>query len=800
MKTFIVKSCTAILLIIAIMLATVSCAVEGTINCITESSADVESVVNVNAEGDSSDPLAPTDKEATVSQMKEERNDEVKGEDSTPQTNTSVNGNDYFLSGDELKDEVTDETTESKEDVTDETTELTVETKDEAADEITVPNEKEAEVLDVIIKENHLDRLSATTEWSSDEQETFNLALDCIAYDLYAAGFDVFKAYAVIGDKTALGLAFTKNQVYTETEDGKPIYSCGFVQLIKKNDGVEIAITSQDAENGTAIIPYGEYDTEEAFVLTLNMSMSGYSGINGNLYFKYAQISDYAVEVTICDDDRSVYDESIDLYNFNKERFVFKADLTYSSVDASPYFSDEAKAYQAAQEAIDKIIAEQEKNAFEGRQEVIIVFTEDAINEYLTNNQNGTVNGFLLEEIGKIEVADNEFLVITPDGIQKEPIVDRDAIAEGRIVNGILGIIGGALMLAGSIFVAVITFGAGTPIAVGTIAAVSCAGTLIYAGSQIAEATQNLIFGIKGDIETEAVNPMLEVFKKMIPDEEKAAKIYHIAGLSCSIAQALIVPANAAISLSNAAKAAGVKVTVWQTALAVTRAVAVEAVKIAITGFVSVGVGQITNVVVTEITDSESWGKIAGFAGAIVAGAFTYKGLNRLDKKYNFSGLEKIHLKNYKTEQTKEELVSEFSENKWTDMSDYEKKMVIERLANSVADDLGLKSKPRIRYYNKEGGGYGYFDDTNKTININEHYFNKGVAPGREVLDTVCHELRHQFQFENLGFDDVSWSYEHYISYDPKLGNYDAYANQPCEVDSQNYAKLWTAILEGLIK
>ena len=106
-----------------------------------------------------------------------------------------------------------------------------------------------------------------------------------------------------------------------------------------------------------------------------------------------------------------------------------------------------------------------------------------------------------------------------------------------------------------------------------------------------------------------------------------------------------------------------------------------------------------------------------------------------------------------------------------------------------------------FRYYNDSSvdSGYGYFDDHSYTININEHYFNTGKMPGQEMLDTMAHEYRHCWQFNNLGFDDISQSYIHYVSYEPKLGNWDAYYYQACEVDSRTYAEIWTALLKGLI-
>ena len=310
------------------------------------------------------------------------------------------------------------------------------------------------------------------------------------------------------------------------------------------------------------------------------------------------------------------------------------------------------------------------------------------------------------------------------------------------------------------------------------------------------EAGQEIYYGATGDIYSESFNPLLEAFKTAIPDDELATKVYHIFGISCSIVQALVVPANAALTLSRATGA-----TVWQTTLAITRAVAVEAVKMVVTGVVAAGVGYGTNVIVTDLTDSENWGKVAGFGSALLAGMFTYKGLNKLDAKYNFSGLHsKVYLKVPESEFTKEDVIKQFAEDKWAEMSTYDKKQMLEKLGNSIADDLGIVEKPRIRYYNNSSNnaGYGYFDDHSYTININEYYFNNGKTPGLEMLDTMAHEYRHCWQLK-FATGAIKESYSNYISYNSKLGNYDQYRYQPCEADAFDYAEIWTTILKGLI-
>ena len=148
------------------------------------------------------------------------------------------------------------------------------------------------------------------------------------------------------------------------------------------------------------------------------------------------------------------------------------------------------------------------------------------------------------------------------------------------------------------------------------------------------ESGTDIYYGVNGDPFSEGFNPMLECFKAAISDDETAEKVYHIWGLTSSLIPTIIAPANAALSVSRAANAS-----VWSTGLAITRAVAVETVKIAVTGIVAAGVGYGTDILVTEISGNESLGEILGFGSALLAGMFTYNGLNKLDARYNFSGL-----------------------------------------------------------------------------------------------------------------------------------------------------------------
>lgn len=479
--------------------------------------------------------------------------------------------------------------------------------------------EDDAEISDTVISEEV--RL----------QNTFDLAVECVAFDLYSVGYEVFQAIAIVDEVTVSGLGFTKYEPYAE-EDGFTVYQTGFIQLVEEGTA-EFGITKEDVEKGVTVIPSCEYDLSTGFLLTLGTAIPSYSGIYESNYFRYDQIADYAVSITVKENDRSLWDESIDLYSFDEERFIFKGDLSYGGTSAYGYFSDEAKAYAAAVEAVEKIIEIQNSNAYSVEKQVIIVFSADALEEYLLNSQHGTINGFLIEEINNIQVEENQIVVVTTEGVSVETVVDTEELAKARVTNGIIGFIGGALLVAGSIVITVATCGAGAPLAVTAICIVTGTCATAYGISNMIESGQDIYYGIKGDVYSESFNPVLEGFKKMIPDEETATKVYHAWGLGSSLLQSLVVPATAAIALSR-----GVGATVWGTTVAVARAVSVAFVKTAVTIAVAGGVSYFTEKTVTQLTN-ENIGKLVGFGSALVVGALTYKGLNKLDAKFNFSGL-----------------------------------------------------------------------------------------------------------------------------------------------------------------
>ena len=636
MKKFLIKSCTAIILIVAIIMSTCSCAVQGVIDTVSEDTgiAQISNIEKVEAD-ETDDPLAPTDKETAVSQI---------------MSSEFFDGFYFFgnmgtsTSSKEEKAENKDVETQIEDDEVIEAPAVNVPIINES---IVEELEAEEPVVEEIPKEE-LDMSWETTPEQLQQiklQNAYILATDCIAYDIYAAGYEVFRAIAQTSDgKCVFGLGFTRYDLFAE-ENGQKIYYCGFVQLLEDND--EIIVTASEMEKGVAVIPYGEYDTTMGFLLSLNVSLPSYSGIAYDNYFKYVQSGDFAVQIFVCANDREAWDEEVSLFDFTKNKYVFKADLTYSSQSASPYFSDEHKARKLVEDAIEKLLLEQESNSYKAEQQALIIYCEKPVDEYITNSQSGLINSYSIDELKSLNLSESEMVIITPDKayVAMTPEAEQAAI-ESRRYSGIVGLITGILIVVGSVALAVASYGTTTPVAITAIMTVTGAGATLYGMSEIAQNTQEILYANMGNISTDSINPGVEIFKNLFAlEEDEAERIYNIWGMVNIAAQAIVAPAGAALNAVNSARAAGTVVTVWQTLGTIVRTYAVDAVIGAISGVAALGVKEGTTVLVTNISGDAHAGEIWGFIAGVGAGIATGFGLSRLDAKYDFSGLKKWQLK-----------------------------------------------------------------------------------------------------------------------------------------------------------
>ena len=74
--------------------------------------------------------------------------------------------------------------------------------------------------------------------------------------------------------------------------------------------------------------------------------------------------------------------------------------------------------------------------------------------------------------------------------------------------------------------------------------------SIVYNISNMLEGMQDVYYGAKGDV-TEAENPVLALFKKVIGDDRIATLVYHIWGISTTMVAGVMKPVAQALNFAR---------------------------------------------------------------------------------------------------------------------------------------------------------------------------------------------------------------------------------------------------------
>ena len=171
-----------------------------------------------------------------------------------------------------------------------------------------------------------------------------------------------------------------------------------------------------------------------------------------------------------------------------------------------------------------------------------------------------------------------------------------------------------------------VTCGTAAPLVAAVCVATTAVST-VYAVSNIAEGVSDIYYASKGDVTSEAFNPVKDLLEKAIgrrTDRQHRLPCHRDHFLPAAKPD----PARQCGPAGGARGGSGRGGTI----LLVTRAVAVETLKIAATAAVSMVSSVVISDVTADLTGSQAAGMIAGFAGALFSGFLTYKGLTLLDQ------------------------------------------------------------------------------------------------------------------------------------------------------------------------
>lgn len=613
------------------------------------------------------------------------------------------------------------------------------------------------------------------------EEDLYSFIISCIAFDITRLGYTVSDGIATDDDGNSyIGLVFSdEHSTYSDGETEMP--AAGFLQLVDEH--TECVLSEETVTNGVVAV-VGEDDT---YLVNQYVSLNPFSGIFDGCYFKYCQVSAYAMSVFTAPVDDAVFDYGVDCYDFDSGRTKWKADPSVRpTLQAYSLYSDEAKAYQAACDAIRQLIDIQEQNAYRGEKTVMIVIDPAILDALALHKTPEMINEYAMEAIRGIELKENQFVVVSAtEGVQIYTLPDvQEAIAQRRS-NGLMQILTSSLMLVGSVVIACCSFGAGTPLVVTSVAVIAGGVASAYAVSNLIEGIDNVKLANCGDIYSPAMNPIRNQFVEHFGDD-RGVLIYNAVGLGAMFIQSLTVPIGAGFKLANTIGAG-----VFQTTVIVGRAVLVRLCEMAVVGAVSTAAAMGTSYLVEKWTDNKIAADWSGLAAGLFTGFATMKGLNALDKRWNFSGLytKQDVLQKYYIE-NQEKALNKFKPETWEKLSESAQKSAINRLSKFIAKDIGLADKtPKINYYNdpSDDAGYGFFRESDYSININKAYWNDSA----ELVDTLAHELQHaqQWQLVKAGVvNDVTSSYLNYITPEE---NWTAYRRQACEDQAFATGEAW---------
>lgn len=603
-----------------------------------------------------------------------------------------------------------------------------------------------------------------------DQFQTEQFVAYYLSSVLSARGYRVFNGAVYYKGDFYGGLIFTKDELFIE-ENGQKLYSCGFVQLVSDTySGLEL--TDAMVQTGLIAVPADTGSDATAFIVEEYASFNDFSGIFNNFYFKYQQPSHYVVKIQIKPNDSSYYDRTIELYDFDKEDAVYTS--TDASAEVEKLYLENQQSFEGAVTTVNAI-SDYEDNT-DGDVSTLFVLDGTTLDKVANCAEKGTnsVTDLFKKGLSKIKLGGNQFLSFDSKG--KVHVLGSEQEADAtRVTNGIISTVGSGLAVAGTVASVVCVCSAGT-VVVSAIVITTGTSAIVYNVSNMLAGAQDVYYGAKGST-SESENPVLLLFKQMIPDEKTATLVYHIWGIASTAITTILIPVSKAMTI---AKAKGLNA--FQTTTNVIRASLTTVAKALATG---IGAGIVANYVskvVAKATNNENLAKLAGFGTSLVTGMLLYKGLDTIDKNFDISGLypkntvKSSFAKNY-DEQRKSLFRNDVSRRQRG-----EDQRRADALADYCADSYGIK-KPKIKLvYDNDLTNCGSYQRSTNTITINMRVSTHQTIDG--LADTIGHEMRHavqwQYAIENPN-SEMAQSLNNYISPDQ---DYDAYLNQLCEADA----------------
>lgn len=588
---------------------------------------------------------------------------------------------------------------------------------------------------------------SAPKYSTKNNTRCYELACNCIAYDLHELGFTVKRGVAVVNEEEYVpGYIFTNKEVtYFDDASGYTIYNAGFLQIHDSSSPDDFLLTKEVIEDkANKIVTVAEGSGEElySYDLSIEAMIDSYSGIYNNQYFKYIQTDLHVVDVTVYENNPVLYDSNIDLYSFEKSRYIFKANPTAKEKQqALALYSEEMVAYKLAVEAAQEIISWQDNNGTKSTVSTVLMIDQDLIEEYEKFGTTGKLDNFITSNLNSLNLKGNEFVSIDAEGnFSIQQAIYTDAYLKQKEFMGFVKAAAAIIAIASTVVMCVVAPAASGAFIVTAVKVLSVGTGLAIAVDNLAQGVQEIIYARNGDYTSEAKSLIKSAFEAIAGDS-----------LGSTLYSGFII-ASSALNLINGI--AGLNLGqftsqgFWYATGHIVRVLAVKAVETIITSAaVALSTTLVTNVIYTA-TGSPVVASITGAATGAVVGFACGFALDKLDRKFNISGLyskqdikAEIDDEDFKFKEVTDDDPNNggnsgtpaaadadpddaISTEAFNNMTIDQKEYTYEGFVNKLSADLGLTEKPNVRFVTSTTLDPVTYDQSTNTFYINEYNIN----------------------------------------------------------------------------
>ncbi|WP_026528267.1 hypothetical protein [Butyrivibrio sp. VCD2006] len=297
--------------------------------------------------------------------------------------------------------------------------------------------------------EDYASVLASDAEDVELAQKNINFFVYSKIFDEYSTAYDTFDAAIRLPDGSEIyGVGYSDFSSYFETDDAtKGFFPAGF--LIDEGD---VGISEEDIESGLEIENLSYSDEKYGFVLAYKTEPYEEHCVVDGKYVKYGIDKAGKIFHEECDYSEEICDTGLGaLYSYDDNKYLYNPEVgNYVELSGEAVF--ENVDFNELEAEINRILDEQDSNAFSVRIDTSLKFGQEAVETYLSKFNEKTFLGCnvneLVKEVKKVDP--NQCVSYTPDGNVKVSIDEGIPKEPSAMAKWLVGI-GCGMAVAGSI-------------------------------------------------------------------------------------------------------------------------------------------------------------------------------------------------------------------------------------------------------------------------------------------------------------------------------------------------------------